>query len=121
MGQPTEVVFLTCGNDLGRIAARRLSAAFPGVKIMVERPVPRSQLLRRRIKHFGLLRVAGQVAFILFSRVLAVASRRRIAAIQQQFQLEARWPEGCERIDVASVNSPELRSRTYKPIVKRRG
>jgi folate-dependent phosphoribosylglycinamide formyltransferase PurN len=105
--QPIEVVFLTCGNDLGRIAARRLAAAFPGVKIVVEQPISRSELIRRRIKHLGLLRVAGQVAFIPFSRILAFMSRRRIAAILRQYQLEARWPDGCERIDVPSANSPD--------------
>jgi folate-dependent phosphoribosylglycinamide formyltransferase PurN len=105
--QPTEVVFLTCGNDLGRIAASRLAAAFPGVKIVVEQPVSRAELIRRRIKHLGLVHVAGQLAFIVFSRVLALVSRRRIAAILRRHQLEPRWPDGCERINVPSVNSPE--------------
>ena len=107
MSQPTEVVFLTCGHDLGRIAAWRLAADFPGVKIVVEQSVSRSELLRRRIKHLGLLRVAGQVAFIFFSRILAFVSRRRIARLLGENRLEARWPDGCERIDVPSVNSPE--------------
>jgi folate-dependent phosphoribosylglycinamide formyltransferase PurN len=105
--QSTEVVFLTCGNDLGRIAASRLAAAFPGVKIVVEQPISRADLVRRRIKHLGLLHVAGQVAFILLSRILAWASRRRVADIMRQYQFEARWPEGCERIEVPSANSPE--------------
>jgi hypothetical protein len=90
LSQPTDVVFLTCGNDLGRIAATRLAAAFPGMKIVVEPPASRSEMIRRRIKHLGLLHVAGQVAFILFSRMLAVMSRRRIAGIHKQYRLENR-------------------------------
>jgi folate-dependent phosphoribosylglycinamide formyltransferase PurN len=105
--QPTEVVFLTSGNDLGRIAARRLAAAFPDLKIIVEEPLARSVLARRRIKRFGVLHVAGQMAFALLARALYHVSRARIAEILRQHQLEPRWPDGCERIEVPSVNSPE--------------
>ena len=107
MTQRTEVVFLTSGNDLGRIAARRLAAAFPDVRIIVERPVARAKLIRGRIKRLGILRVAGQLAFVAFSRLLAFASQSRIAAILRENDLDPRWPENCERIDVPSVNSPE--------------
>jgi hypothetical protein len=105
--QRTEVVFLTSGNDLGRIAARRLTAAFPGVTIIVERPIEPIKLIRGRIRRLGILRVAGQLAFIGFSRLLAFGSRRRIATILRENDLDPRWPENCERIDVPSVNSPE--------------
>src|SRR5262249_45860604 len=38
---------------------------------------------------------------------LAFVSRGRIAGILRDNRLEARWPDGCELIDVPSVNSPE--------------
>ncbi len=103
----SEVLFLTRGNDLGRIAAWQLAATFPGLKIIVEQPVARSRLLRRRLKRLGPLHVAGQMAFMAFARTLHYGSRGRIAEILAQYRLEPRWPEGCERIEVASVNSPE--------------
>jgi folate-dependent phosphoribosylglycinamide formyltransferase PurN len=105
--QSTEVVFLTSGNELSRIAARRLAAAFPDLKMVVEEPVARSALLWRRVKRLGPLRVAGQLAFGVLARGLCYMSRRRIGEIQRQHGLEARWPDGCERIEVPSVNSPE--------------
>jgi folate-dependent phosphoribosylglycinamide formyltransferase PurN len=105
--QSTEVVFLTSGNDLGRIAARRLAATFPGLKIIVEQPIARSVMLRGRLKRLGALHVAGQMAFAVMARGLYHASRRRIGEILQQNRLEPRWPDGCERIAVPSVNSPE--------------
>jgi folate-dependent phosphoribosylglycinamide formyltransferase PurN len=105
--QSTEVVFLTRGNDLGRITARRLAAAFPHLKIIVERPVARTALIRGRIKRLGAAHVAGQMVFIALSRLLARTSRRRIATILRDNDLQARWPEGCERIEVPSVNSAE--------------
>jgi folate-dependent phosphoribosylglycinamide formyltransferase PurN len=103
----TEVVFLTSGNELGRIAARRLASAFPDLKIVLEKPVARSALLRRRIKRLGALHVGGQLAFGVLARGLHYASRRRIGEILQQHRLEAHWPDGCERIEVPSVNSRE--------------
>ena len=103
----TDLLFLTCGNDLGRIAARQLATAFPDLKILVEQPVARSALLRGRIRRLGALHVAGQMAFMAFARVLHFGSRARIAAILEEHRLEPRWPEGCERIEVPSVNSSE--------------
>ena len=107
MTNSTEVVLLTTGNDLGRIAARRLAAVFPGLKIVTERPVPRLTLIRRRIVRLGPVRVAGQIAFILLARVIQYFSRGRVAAIMREHGMEPRWPEGCEHIEVPSVNSPE--------------
>jgi hypothetical protein len=103
----TDVLFLTSGNDLGRIAARKLAAAFPDLKIVVEQPVARSTLLRGRMRRLGPLQVAGQVAFMAFARALQFGSRPRIDEILEQHRLAPRWPEGCERIEVPSVNSPE--------------
>ena len=105
--QSTELVFLTSGNELSRITARRLAATFPDLKIIVEEPVARSALLLGRIKRLGPLHVAGQLAFGVLARGLHYASRRRIGEILQQHRLEARWPDGCERIEVPSVNLPE--------------
>lgn len=107
MSPTTDVLFLTSGNDLGRIAARRLAAVFPDLKIVVEQPLARSTLLRGRVRRLGPLQVAGQVAFMGFARVLQWGSRPRIAELLEQHRLEPSWPEGSERIEVPSVNSPE--------------
>jgi folate-dependent phosphoribosylglycinamide formyltransferase PurN len=107
----TDVVLLTTGNDLGKIAARRLAAAFPDMAIIVEQPLPRLDLVRSRVKRFGPLHVAGQLAFILLARVLHHASQRRIDAILAENALEARWPEGCARFAVPSANSAECVAR----------
>jgi hypothetical protein len=75
-----EVVLLVVDNALCRIAAHSLAARFPDLKIIVEDHVPRISLVRSRIKRFGLVHAAGQLAFIAFSRTCAVpppgASRR---------------------------------------------
>jgi folate-dependent phosphoribosylglycinamide formyltransferase PurN len=101
------VVLLTCDGAPGRIAARYLAARFPALAVVVENPVSRLLLLRRRIGRLGFARVGGQLAFMLFQRMQQQAAKRRIAEIVSAAGLDARWPEVSETIRVPSVNSPE--------------
>ena len=102
-----KVVLLTCEGDVGALAARYLAGHLPGLAVMVERPAPRSQLLRRRIKRLGLVHVAGQLAFMAFQRIQQKASNPRIAEIIRAAGLDARRAEESETIRVPSVNSPK--------------
>jgi folate-dependent phosphoribosylglycinamide formyltransferase PurN len=101
------VVLLTCEGESGRIAARYLTARFPSLAVIIEDPVPRALLLRRRIKRLGFVHVGGQLAFMMFQRMQQKTSQRRIAEIVRAAGLDARLPEGCELIRVPSVNSHE--------------
>ncbi len=114
-----EVVLLVVDNALCRVAARSLAGRFPDLKIIVEEPVSRLALVRGRIKRFRLAHTAGQLAFILFSRILRSAAAGRIAEIIAADGLEPRWPNGAERIDVSSVNAPDAiaRLRQLRPKV----
>src|SRR5258708_13213414 len=99
-----EVVLLVVDNALCRIAAHSLAARFPDLEIIVEEHVPRLSLVRGRIKRFGLAHVAGQLAFIAFSRILRRAAAGRIAEIIAAAGLEPRCPSGAELIAVAPAN-----------------
>jgi folate-dependent phosphoribosylglycinamide formyltransferase PurN len=101
------VVLLTSEGEAGRMAASYLAARFPAVAVIVEKPVSRWLLLRRRIARLGLARVGGQLAFMMFQRLQQQASRRRIAEIIGAAKLDPHWPDGKEVIRVSSVNSPE--------------
>ena len=101
------VVLLTSDGESGRVAARYLAARFPELTVIVETPVSRSLLLRRRIKRLGLVHVGGQLAFMLFQRVQQRLTKSRIAEIIRKADLDARWPDDRQIIRVPSVNSPE--------------
>lgn len=101
------LVLLTIDTDLGRIAARRLAARFPGLRVIVEERVSRWSLLRARLKRLGFVHVAGQLAFMVLGRVLARLSQPRIHALIARFGLDDRWPDGVALIRVASVNAPD--------------
>ena len=105
---PTDrVVLLTSEGESGRIAAHYLAARFPSLTVIVETPISRSLLLRRRIKRLGLVRVGGQLAFMLFQRMQQKLARSRITEIIRGANLDARWPAGGQIIRVSSVNSAE--------------
>jgi folate-dependent phosphoribosylglycinamide formyltransferase PurN len=106
-----EVVLLVVDNGLCRIAARRLAAKFPDLKIIVEQHVPRRSLVRSRLKRFGLAHTAGQLAFIAFSRCLRRAAAARIAELIAAEGLDPQWPSGAELIEVTSVNAPDTIAR----------
>jgi folate-dependent phosphoribosylglycinamide formyltransferase PurN len=106
-----DVVLLAVDNSLCRIAAWRLAQRFPDLTIIVEQHVPRFQLIRGRIRRFGLFHTAGQIAFILYSRLVRRRAAGRIAEIVAAAGLEARWPDGIERIEVVSVNAPDTVTR----------
>jgi folate-dependent phosphoribosylglycinamide formyltransferase PurN len=106
-----EVALLVVDNALCRIAAHSLAAAFPGLTIIVEDRVPRWSLVRGRIKRLGLARVAGQLVFIAFSRILRRAAAPRIAEIVGAAGLDPHWPRGAELVRVTSVNSAETIAR----------
>ena len=77
----------------GRVAARYLAAASPALTVIVETPVSRSLLLRRRIRRLGLVHVGGQLAFMLFQRIQQRLSKSRITEIIRKADLDARWPD----------------------------
>jgi phosphoribosylglycinamide formyltransferase-1 len=106
-----DVVLLVIDNALCRIAARRLAARFPGLTIIVEQRVPSFKLIRGRVRRLGLVRTAGQIAFILYSRLIIRRAGERIAEIIAAAGLEARWPDGVERVEVVSVNAPDTIAR----------
>jgi hypothetical protein len=101
------LVLLTIDTDIGRIAARRLAARFPGMAIVVEERVSRWSLLRARTKRLGAVHVAGQLAFMALNRVLIRLARPRVRALFARSALDDRWPDGCPLVRVASVNAAE--------------
>ena len=102
-----QLALLTIDTDLGRIAARRLADRFPGLRIIVEERVSRWSLLRARLKRLGFVCVAGQLAFMVISRLLVRLSQPRIHMLIDRFGLDDRWPDGAALVRVASVNAPD--------------
>ena len=79
------------------------------MQVILEEPVSRYQLLRRRMKKLGLSTVAGQVIFmLLINPVLRRTGARRIESIKREFGLDDSAIDSAV-IRVPSVNSDETR------------
>jgi hypothetical protein len=83
-----------------------LAERFPDVVVVMERPVSRATLARRRARRLGWVTVLGQIAFItIVLPVLRRAARFRVAEILRESGLD-----GSDIPDVrlvTSVNGPE--------------
>lgn len=87
-----------------------LSARFGAPLVIAERPVARAELVKRRVKRLGPVRVAGQLAFqTLVSPYLARRGAARNAAILRAAGLTDAPPPEADVRHVASVNTPEAR------------
>ena len=86
---------------------------------VIERPVSRWQLLRRRAKRLGLIPVIGQFLFVaLCVPVMSRRGTRRIAEIARRHGMDLSPIEG-RVVEVPSVNSGEARAalRRLRPRV----
>jgi phosphoribosylglycinamide formyltransferase-1 len=104
--RPEPLILLTTDTNFGRIAAHYLAARFSNLHILVEQRVSRWTMLRGRTRRLGLVRVAGQIAFMAYGCVLTCVSQQRINDLIARFAMDDRWPEGTVLTRLPSVNSP---------------
>jgi folate-dependent phosphoribosylglycinamide formyltransferase PurN len=75
-------------------------------KVIIEAPVPRREFLKKRVKHLGISKVAGQVLFeLLVVPCLRNGSRARAEEIARHFGLDNRAIDDDKMVHVDSVNS----------------
>jgi folate-dependent phosphoribosylglycinamide formyltransferase PurN len=122
MAAARSVLLLATESQSTRIMYHALRNSLPsavGVRVLVEDPVSRKLLLKRRVKRLGLLTVAGQVAFMAtVVPLLGLTSRRRVRDIKMKYSLnDSPIPEPVHH--VRSANSSEARAllRSMDPTV----
>ena len=99
---------LATACDLTNIVYGRLAKEFIIDSVIIEEPVSKKLLLKRRIKKTGLLNVAGQLLFMLF-----VAKPLRFLSVKRKKEILANYHLTDKAIplekikSVASVNDPE--------------
>jgi folate-dependent phosphoribosylglycinamide formyltransferase PurN len=108
-GPSTRAVYHALRQNLGSVR----------IEVILERPVGRMRILRRRARRLGVRRALGQMLFAsTVVPALAVLSRERVAAVTRDHRLnENPIPEPVHR--VTSANSYEAREllRTLAPDV----
>lgn len=102
------VVLLAGPGESTNIVYHALAREVGVKRVVLEEPVARRQLLRRRRQKLGTTTVIGQVLFKLtVERALRRRCARRIAEIKREFGLDDRPIPSAALSHVPSVNAPE--------------
>lgn len=112
------IVMLAGPGPSTSIVYHYLAAAFPDVVVVMERPVGRVALARRRARRLGWGEVVGQVAFVTVALpVLRRRSRGRVRAVLSESGLDASDIPAVH--PVSSVNDPGTAAllRQLDPVV----
>jgi phosphoribosylglycinamide formyltransferase 1 len=104
-----QVLLLGQDGPATRIVCNAVKTAFPTARVVLEEPVPRVQLWRRRAVRLGVIPVFGQALFrLLIVPLLNRVDKRRIEEIKRRYRLDDS-PVTDGVIRVPSVNSDDLR------------
>lgn len=101
-------IVMICSDGPSTIAIyHALKREFGEISLVVEKPMSRWQMIRKRVRKLGVLQVAGQVLFAsVVVPALSHTSQKRIAEIEHQFGLSAEWGDPTTH-QVETVNSDE--------------
>jgi folate-dependent phosphoribosylglycinamide formyltransferase PurN len=103
-------VLLAGSGRMSCVVWNALRRRWPGAHALVEDPIPRRQLVRRRLARLGPVTVAGQVAFVgLVVPLLRRRGEARVRQILDGHRLDDGPFEG-QVTRVPSVNSDEARA-----------
>ena len=106
MNRP-KIVMLVDRSDLSRIMYHGIAQYYSITKVIIEDSPSKKVLIQKRIKRLGLLRVAGQLIFMVFSKLTRPFLQKRVEAIMNNYKAtDAPYPEE-KLVEVSSINAPE--------------
>lgn len=109
MSNSSRIAVLTVPNDHSWALINALSERFGSVQVLAEQREPPLDLIRKRTRRVGLLKVLGQIGFVLLQRFTARTRRARVAEIVRQSALRIHLDPTCPVHDIRSVNSAACR------------
>lgn len=104
------ITVLTVPSPQSWIIITALVRHFGPVTIIAEERESKLALIRKRVRRQGVIAVLGQIGFVLFQKLLARRSARRIDAIVSERGLEPEPNAACQLLPVSSVNSMACRA-----------
>lgn len=103
-----KIVLLACKGDSTNYLYNFLEKDISIEKVIIEDTISRKILLKNRVKRIGLLKVMGQVLFMLFvPKLLSLTSKKRLAEIEKDYGLNSKDIPKSKIQRVNSVNSKE--------------
>jgi hypothetical protein len=103
-----KIVLLAGKGESTLYLYNKLNKKFPIDSVIIENGVSTLNLIRSRIKKFGLIKVINQLFFqTIIITTLKLFSKSRIKEIKKQFELESKNIPIKKLININSVNSNE--------------
>jgi len=100
-----KILLLGGDNPTTWIIYNELVSQFGLFPVIIEASMPRSTLIKNRIRKIGLARVLSQIGFAIWIRPLLFwRERKRIAFLQRKFGMENHRPHNSVTHHVKSVN-----------------
>ncbi len=100
-----KIVFLAGKGESTTFMYNALKSDFMISSLLIEEKVPPKQILKRRIKKLGLIRVINQVLFQFFiSKGLNIISKNRVSYLKEKYKLSSEKIPSTKIINVPSVN-----------------
>jgi len=104
MGEKLKVVMLAGRDESSNILYHALKEEFDIECVVMEAPVSKAVMLKRRMRRLGVMKVIGQLLFIVWHKLTSGNARKRIDAIKKAEAMNDA-PIESERVSpVASVN-----------------
>ncbi len=110
MPETNRIAVLTVPSPHSWIAINALVDRFGPVAVIAEDRIGRFELVRKRLKRQGLVRVTGQIGYVLLQKLIDRRQQSRVAEIIRGMDLKTEPNESCPVYPVGSVNSMACRA-----------
>lgn len=99
------VVMLVGNGQSSKFMYNALKKKYQIIKVIQEENVSKTKMIKRRIKKLGLIKVLGQIIFIIFVSFTKIFSKKRINLLIEEYELDSTPFENEVLIKVKNVNS----------------
>jgi len=100
-----KLVVLATDSSSTWMMVNTLREDYPDLHVVIENPISRLVLLKRRMAHIGVIKAIGQILFMLYLPVLRRLSVKRIQLLVASAGLSTKAPAGVSITRFDSVNS----------------
>lgn len=115
MIRKNKIVMLCVDDDFSKFIYNAINSEYTIEKVIVEESQSSTQLIKRRIKKLGIIKVIGQVLFKIFVVTnLNKKGAKRVSEIKQKYNLDNSKVPSSKLINVSSVNRSEVRELLEK-------
>lgn len=104
MGEKLKVVMLAGRDESSKILYHALKEEFDIKCVVMEAPVSKAVMLKRRMRRLGVMKVIGQLFFIVWYKLVSGNARKRIDAIKKATAMNEAPIESERVFPVTSVN-----------------